>query len=179
MLLYLLTALQRRIAVNLNSVFIAKGMTLPVKPRRPSQQALSEVQRRSCEGRNAERQDQCEAINNALRAAASGCTNEKIVPGSRSLWTFYGSTFRLIANGQNRRFIYETPRPGLAGAVQKGTILFDGMLKGIIFRERLMFIRENATISPTQSAELYRMTSAELLCTETCPWSVHKLQHCQ
>jgi hypothetical protein len=47
------------------------------------------------------------------------------------LWTHNGSVMRLIANGGDRRFIYENPKDGLvAVGVEKGTLLFKGRRSG-------------------------------------------------
>jgi hypothetical protein len=45
-----------------------------------------------------------------------------------SCWNHNGSTMRLLAKGNNRAFIYESPRPGIA--VSRGTLLFDGVKSG-------------------------------------------------
>lgn len=47
------------------------------------------------------------------------------------LWNHNGSTVRLIASGEDRRFVYESPKEGLAGVgVEKGTLLFRGKRNG-------------------------------------------------
>jgi hypothetical protein len=47
-----------------------------------------------------------------------------------SLWEHNGSTVSLVARGTARRFIYETPRPGLPESVKLGTLLFEGRRSG-------------------------------------------------
>ena len=47
------------------------------------------------------------------------------------LWNHNGSTMRLFADGAVRKFLYESPREGLAGVgVSKGTLLFSGIKSG-------------------------------------------------
>lgn len=47
--------------------------------------------------------------------------------GTASYWSHNGSSLYLTAEGDRRRFYYETPRPGLADqGVERGTLLFDG-----------------------------------------------------
>ncbi|THD68136.1 MAG: hypothetical protein E7813_11585 [Bradyrhizobium sp.] len=47
------------------------------------------------------------------------------------LWSHNGSVVRLIANGADRRFVYESPKNGLAAVgVGKGTLLFKGRRSG-------------------------------------------------
>jgi hypothetical protein len=48
-----------------------------------------------------------------------------------SYWSHNGSSLYLMAEGDRRRFYYETPRPGMAGqGVERGTLLFDGQKVG-------------------------------------------------
>jgi hypothetical protein len=57
----------------------------------------------------------------------------KIVHGARisSYWDHNGSRMGLIANGNVRRFIYVSPRPGIAQrGVQPSTLLFEGRRDG-------------------------------------------------
>jgi hypothetical protein len=54
-------------------------------------------------------------------------TAQSAVAQPSSLWNHNGSTMSLTANGDNRTFVYEYPRPGMAGVgVAPGTVLFDG-----------------------------------------------------
>lgn len=47
------------------------------------------------------------------------------------LWNHNGSVMRLIANGAERRFLYEMPREGLSSVgVSRGTLLFQGRKAG-------------------------------------------------
>jgi hypothetical protein len=47
------------------------------------------------------------------------------------LWNHNGSVMRLVAEGASRKFLYETPRDGLASVgVAKGTLLFSGRRGG-------------------------------------------------
>lgn len=48
-----------------------------------------------------------------------------------SCWWHNGSLMRLKAQGNQRWFVYEDPRPVLrAGGVQRGTLLFSGVKRG-------------------------------------------------
>ena len=48
-----------------------------------------------------------------------------------SCWDHNGSVMRLVANGNQRAFYYEVPRPVLAGGgVRQGTLLFNGVKSG-------------------------------------------------
>ncbi len=48
-----------------------------------------------------------------------------------SLWDHNGSVMRLVAEGAQRYFYYENPRPGMREAgVREGTLLFDGFRDG-------------------------------------------------
>ena len=48
-----------------------------------------------------------------------------------SCWDHNGSLMRLVANGNERAFLYEEPRAALrAGGVAPGTLLFDGARTG-------------------------------------------------
>lgn len=58
-------------------------------------------------------------------------------PPGASLWEHNGSTVALVAEGNQRRFIYQTPREGLvANGVRTGTLLFEGQLDGSSYRGR-------------------------------------------
>jgi hypothetical protein len=76
-------------------------------------------------------QDDCVATNLALKAAAERCINQGVAPSSGSLWNHNGSVIRLLADGEKRKFVYETPRPGLIpSGVGKGSLLFEGEKMG-------------------------------------------------
>jgi hypothetical protein len=61
------------------------------------------------------------------RAATTG--------GSPPLWNHNGSVMRLEADGANRRFVYEKPRPGIAEAGAKpGDVVFEGRREGSVYR---------------------------------------------
>jgi hypothetical protein len=53
------------------------------------------------------------------------------VTAAEPLWTHNGSVMRLIANGAERKFVYEVPREGLSAVgIVKGTLLFKGRKAG-------------------------------------------------
>jgi Caspase domain len=68
-----------------------------------------------------------------LGASSLGSSAISPVPGGGgpSLWTHNGSTMRLIAEGAQRRFVYERPRAGLVPhGVRRDTVLFEGRRDG-------------------------------------------------
>ena len=51
--------------------------------------------------------------------------------GRASLWDHNGSVMRLVANGDNRQFFYQSPRQGMINeGVTTGTLLFEGVRNG-------------------------------------------------
>ena len=51
-----------------------------------------------------------------------------------AVWLHNGSTMRLEANGAERRFVYDTPRPGMiAAGVKRGDVLFEGRRDGNVY----------------------------------------------
>ncbi len=70
----------------------------------------------------------------AISASPSATTPVPDVP-SESLWDHDGSTLLLITDGMQRKFYYETPRPGLIEiGVLRGTLFFVGQQKGRAYR---------------------------------------------
>lgn len=68
-----------------------------------------------------------------LQASPKQTSGEDVgyVKSGEDTWDHNGSMMRLDAQGTHRRFIYETPRPGLTDVgVGKGTVLFDGETNG-------------------------------------------------
>jgi hypothetical protein len=52
-----------------------------------------------------------------------------------SCWDHNGSLMRLVANGNDRAFYYEQPRPSLARVgIASGTLLFDGAKQGNVYQ---------------------------------------------
>jgi hypothetical protein len=65
--------------------------------------------------------------------SAASVTSEALPtnPTRLSIWSHNNSTMRLVAEGAERRFVYESPRAGLSAVgVRKGTVLFEGRKDG-------------------------------------------------
>jgi hypothetical protein len=89
------------------------------------------AQKGQCESENAKQKEDCEAINTGLKAAANRCDASRPPPTTGSLWVIDGSLVSLTGDGENRRFIYHTPRAGLSAiGVRPGMVLFDGKRSG-------------------------------------------------
>lgn len=97
-----------------------------------TQDAFILSQRRVCEAQNAKLREICQTTQAALEASIARCKAEGAdIPAGGSLWNYNGSTVRLYANGEKRKFVYEQPRPTvMAMGVQKGTVIFEGTRNG-------------------------------------------------
>ena len=63
------------------------------------------------------------------------CTAVGHSAAADSLWDHNGSVMRLVADGEQRQFLYERPRQVLeAAGVEQGTLLFDGYRVGNKYR---------------------------------------------
>jgi hypothetical protein len=62
-------------------------------------------------------------------APAGLATAPPAAPGAASMWMIGGSVVRLEADGERRRFVYETVAEGSAG-IKRGALLFDGKRQG-------------------------------------------------
>ena len=66
-----------------------------------------------------------------------------------SLWDHNGSIMRLVANGENRQFVYETPRQGMANeGVTSGTSLFEGVRNGDTYSGTAFVFRRQCGSTP-------------------------------
>lgn len=55
--------------------------------------------------------------------------------GAPTAWNHNGSTMRLVADGARRKFLYDSPRPGIISeGVTPGALLFDGVRNGEVYR---------------------------------------------
>ncbi len=66
-----------------------------------------------------------------------------------TLWDHNRSIMRLVANGENRQFVYETPRQGMANeGVTSGTLLFEGVRNGDTYSGTAFVFRRQCGSTP-------------------------------
>jgi hypothetical protein len=79
--------------------------------------------------------DHAQAAKLGLAISATQGATGSVGGPSESLWDYEGSTLVLITDGMQRKFYYETPRPGLVAiGVQRGTLFFVGQQQGRAYR---------------------------------------------